>query len=61
MAAERAFTCGNKKYYVAERYGYFVVHRQDWLSRSFIAYARSLAEAIAQIETDARCWQIHAA
>jgi len=61
VVAERAFTCGNSKYYVAERYGYYVVQRQDWLGRSFVAYARDLAQAIAAIETDARCWQIRAA
>ena len=59
--AERSFSCGNSKYYVAESHGYFIVQRQDWLGRTFIAYARSLAEAIARIEADAHCWQIRAA
>jgi hypothetical protein len=58
VAAERAFSCGNNKYYVVECYGCFIVHRQDWLGRTFISYTRSLAEAIGRIEADAHCWQI---
>lgn len=61
VAAERAFTCGSSKYYVVEQHGYLIVQRQDWLGRSFIDYAHSLAEAIARIEADAHCWQIRAA
>lgn len=61
MAAERAFSCGKSKYYVTEHSGYFAVHRQDWLGRTFIGYARNLAEAITRIETDAHCWQVRAA
>jgi hypothetical protein len=61
MASERAFICGNSKYYVVEYRGTFIVQRQNWLGRGFITYARSLAEAIARIEADARCWQIRAA
>ncbi len=61
MASERAFICGNSKYYVVEYRGTFIVQRQNWLGRSFITYSRSLAEAIARIEADARCWQIRAA
>jgi hypothetical protein len=61
VAAERAFTCGNGKYYVVEQSGYLIVQRQDWLGRTFINYARNLAEAIACIEADAHCWQIQAA
>jgi hypothetical protein len=61
VAAERAFTCGNGKYYVVEQSGYLIVQRQDWLGRTFINYARNLAEAIARIEADAHCWQIQAA
>jgi hypothetical protein len=61
VAAERAFNCGNNKYYVVECYGYFIVQRQDWLGRTFISYAHSLAEAIGCIEADARCWQIRVA
>jgi hypothetical protein len=60
-AAERAFICGNNKYYVAEDHGTFIVQRQDWFGRTFITYARNLAEAITRIETDAHCWQIRAA
>lgn len=44
-----------------ECHGYFIVQRQDWLGRTFITYARSLARAVARIEADARCWQIRAA
>jgi hypothetical protein len=61
MASERAFICGNSKYYVVECYGTFIVQRQDWLGRAFITYARNLAEAIARIEADAHSWQIRAA
>jgi hypothetical protein len=46
---------------VVESHGYFIVQRQDWLGRTFITYARSLAEAIARIEADAHCWRIRAA
>jgi hypothetical protein len=59
--AERGFSCGNSKYYVVESHGDFIVQRQDWLGRTFITYARSLAEAIARIEADAHCWRIRAA
>ena len=58
---ERAFICGNNKYYVVACHGYFVVQRQDWFHRSFIDYARDLAEAITLIELDARSSQIKAA
>lgn len=61
MASERAFTCGNSTYYVTEQHGYLMVERQDWLGRSFIAFADSLADAIRRIAVDARCWQIEAA
>lgn len=61
MASERAFTCGNSKYYVVEYYSTFIVQRQDWFGRAFVTYARDLAEAIARIEADAHCWQIRAA
>ena len=61
MASERAFTCGNGKYYVVEQHGYLIVQRQDWLGRTFIGYAGDVAEAIKRIEADARCWQIRAA
>jgi hypothetical protein len=61
VAAERAFTCGSSKYYAVEQHGYLIVQRQDWLGRTFIGYARDLADAIARIESDAKCWQIRAA
>ncbi len=61
MASELAFSCGNSKYYVVERYGRFIVQRQDWLGRTFISYARDLAEAIALIEADAGSGRIRAA
>lgn len=61
MGLERTFSCGNSKYYVVECCGTYIVQRQGWLGRTFVTYARSLAEAIARIETDARCWQIRAA
>ena len=61
MASERAFICGNSKYYVVEHHGTLIVQRQNWLGRSFITYAHNLAEAIARIEADAHCWQIRAA
>ena len=61
MASERAFTCGNSKYYVVEQHGHLMVERQDWLGRTFIAFARDLKDAIGRIEADAQCWQIRAA
>jgi hypothetical protein len=61
MASERAFSCGNNKYYVMEHHGIFVVQRQNWTGRTFVSYARSLAEAITRIEADAHCWEIRAA
>ena len=61
MELERAFGCGTSKYYVVDRHSRLVVYRQGWLGRSFVSYARDLAEAIALIETDAGCYQIRAA
>lgn len=61
MAAEHAFTCGTSTYFVTECCSYFVVQKQSWFGRSFVSYARDLAEAIARIETDAHCWTIRAA
>jgi hypothetical protein len=61
VAAERVFICGSRKYYVVEQHSYLIVQRQDWLGRTFIDYARSLADAITCIEADAKCWQIRAA
>jgi hypothetical protein len=61
MASERAFICGNNKYYVVERYGRLIVQRQDWLNRTFVSYARDVAEAVAIIEADARSGRILAA
>lgn len=61
MASERAFSCGNNKYYVVEDHGTFIVQRQSWFGRTFVTYARNLAEAIVRIETDAHCWKIRAA
>ena len=61
MAVERAFSCGNSKYYVVDFHGLCIVQREDWLGRTFLTYARNIAEAIAFIEADARSWQIRAA
>jgi hypothetical protein len=61
MASERVFTCGNGKYYVVEEYGRLLVQRQGWLSRTFIGYARDLAEAMALIRTDAGSGRLTAA
>jgi hypothetical protein len=61
VAAQHAFTCGTGKYYVTERHGYFIVQKQGWFGRSFVSYARDLAEAIARIESDAHCWTVRAA
>jgi hypothetical protein len=61
MDFERTYTCGNGKYYVVECHGCFVVKRQDWFKKTFVGYARSLAEAIALIELDARSSQTKAA
>jgi hypothetical protein len=59
VATERAFACGNGTYYVAECCGTFIVQKQGWFGRSFVAYAR--AEAIGRIEADAHCWMVRAA
>ena len=61
VAAERAFTCGTGKYYVTECCGTFIVQKQGWFGRSFVGYARDVAEAIARIESDAHCWTVRAA
>lgn len=61
MAAEHVFTCGTGKYYVTDRGGTLIVQKQGWFGRSFVCYARDLAEAIARIESDAHCWVIRAA
>jgi hypothetical protein len=61
VPAERAFTCGTGKYFVTERSGTFIVQKQDWSGKSFVAYARDLAEAIALIEADAHCWTVRPA
>jgi len=61
VAAERAFTCGTGKYYVTECCGTFIVQKQGWFGRSFVGYARDVAEAIARIESDAQCWTVRAA
>ena len=54
MAWEWTYTCGNNLYYVTERCGRLVVQRQDWLGRTFVSYARDLAEATPLIKSDAR-------
>jgi hypothetical protein len=51
--SERAFSCGNSKYYVVERGGCFIVRRQDWLTRTFIGYAHDIAEALTLIRQNA--------
>lgn len=61
VAAQHAFTCGTGKYYVTECHGHFIVQKQGWFGRSFVSYARDLAEAIARIESDAHCWTVRAA
>jgi hypothetical protein len=61
VAAQHAFTCGAGKYYVTECHGYFIVQKQGWFGRSFVSYARDLAEAITRIESDAHCWTVRAA
>ena len=61
MTTESAFSCGNSKYYVIKSYGRFIVQRQDWLERTFIGFARDLAEATELIRSDARTFKIRAA
>jgi hypothetical protein len=53
MESERAFSCGNSKYYVIECSGCFIVRRQDWLTRTFIGYAHDIAEALTLIRQNA--------
>jgi len=61
MASEWTYACGNHMYFVVERYGHLIVQRQDWLGRTFISYARDLAEATALIRSDARSSRLTAA
>ena len=61
MESEQAFTCGNSKYYVTRRDGFFIVRRQDWMARTFIGYGHDLAEAMMLIRYDARSSRIRAA
>ena len=61
MESEQAFTCGNSKYYVTRRDGFFIVRRQDWMARIFIGYGHDLAEAMMLIRYDARSSRIRAA
>jgi hypothetical protein len=61
MQIERAFRSGNKKYYVVISEGFYVVRRQDWLSKTFIGYANNLAEAMELIKQDAKSSAIRAA
>jgi hypothetical protein len=61
MEYKQIFRCGDRKYYVSEQSGYFIVRRQDWIERTFVGYAQDIAEAIALIEQDARSNEIRAA
>jgi len=61
MESEQTFTCGNSKYYVTKRDGFFIVRRQGWIARTFIGYGRDLAEAMTLITHDARSGRIRAA
>ena len=61
MASEWTYTCGNHMYFVVERYGHFIVQRQDWLGRTFVGYARNLVDATALIRSDARSSRLTAA
>lgn len=61
MTTERAFSCGNSKYYVAAYFGYFMVERQDWFWRTHIGFARDLAGAMTLIHRDAKAGRIRAA
>jgi hypothetical protein len=58
MASEHVYSCGNKTYYVVERFGQLIVQRQDWLGRTFIGYASGLAQATALIRSDAGSSQL---
>ena len=61
MESEQTFTCGNSKYYVTKRGGFFIVRRQDWIARVFIGYGHDLAEALTLIRHDAHSGAIRAA
>jgi hypothetical protein len=61
MESEQTFACGNSKYYVTRRDGFFVVRRQDWIARTFIGFGRDLADALVLIRRDARSSGIRAA
>jgi len=51
---QQTFSCGNRKYYVTEHNGCFVVQRQDWIERTFIGFARDITGAIALVRHDAK-------
>jgi hypothetical protein len=61
MEYEQTFICGNSKYYVTKRDGFFIVRRQGWIARTFIGYSHDLAEALALIRHDAQSSGIRAA
>jgi hypothetical protein len=58
---QQIFNCGDSKYYVSEQNSFLVVQRQDWIERTFVGYARDIAEAISLIRRDAGSGQIRAA
>jgi len=61
MEFEQTFSCGNNKYYVTKHDGCFGVRWQDWFTRTFIGYARDLAEVMTLIQRDAKSYRIRAA
>jgi hypothetical protein len=54
MEHQQTFSSGNSKYYVTVQNGCLVVQRQDWIERTFIGFARDMAEARALIRHDAK-------
>ena len=61
MQGDRVLRCGNKKYYVAVSDGFYIVRRQDWLSKTFIGYASDLGSAMDLIKRDAKSTLIRVA
>lgn len=61
MEYKHTFSCGDRRYYVTGQNGCFVVRRQDWIERTFIGYARDIAEAMALIRHDAKSGKVIAA
>ena len=61
MKYEQPFNCGDSKYYVVERKGFFIVQRQDQIEKTYIGYARDISQAMDLIRGDAKSSRVRAA